>query len=259
MMGDSNIDIAEICTKHGINLKKALCKSVSDWCPECSTENQTRRDQEEMERRKTEHFEHMKSRLISVARLPDRFSDCSFDNYEPRAAGQQSALNQCQEFVQSVIAGNDNSLILSGAVGTGKTHLGCAIANAIIGRIIDRQCFDVGNVHYLTVPSLINEVRATWGNYGSSEDEILDRYGHSYLLILDEAGVQRGSDDEHRILFGVINRRYENQLPTVVITNLAVSSLGRAMGERVVDRLRENGKAVTFDWPSYRKQAHLAV
>lgn len=254
-MGDSNIDIADICTKHGINLKKALCKGASDWCPECSTENKTRRDQEEMERRKTEQFEHLKSRLISIARLPDRFTDCSFDNYEPRTPGQQSALKKCREFVKSVIAGNDNSLILSGAVGTGKTHLGCAIANAVIGRIIERQCFDVGDVHYLTVPDLISEVRATWGKHGASEDAIFDRYGYCCLLILDEAGVQRGSEDEQRILFGVINRRYENLLPTVVITNLAVSNLEHAMGERVIDRLRQNGKVVLFDWASYRKIA----
>lgn len=252
-MGDFEMNKEEVCSKHGIKLERATFPAGRDWCALCRKEDGERRDREDRENRDKERQEHLISRLYSVAKLPARFTECTFDNYDARTPAQKLALSRCQDYTAAVVAGSDGSLILSGGVGTGKTHLGCAIANAIMGRIIERKCFDFGDVHYVTVNSLINEVRATWGRHGSSEDEVLDKYGYCALLVLDEAGVQRGSEDEHRILFGVINRRYENQLPTVVVSNLAVSNLASAMGERVVDRLRENGTAVSFDWASHRK------
>jgi DNA replication protein DnaC len=43
--------------------------------------------------------------------------------------------------------------------------------------------------------------------------------------------------------------------PTVVISNLAKEALGEFIGERSIDRLRENGgRLVVFDWASYRRQ-----
>ena len=41
------------------------------------------------------------------------------------------------------------------------------------------------------------------------------------LLILDEVGVQFGSETEKMILFEIINGRYEQLKPTIVISNLA--------------------------------------
>ena len=75
------------------------------------------------------------------------------------------------------------------------------------------------------------------------------------LLILDEVGVQFGSETEKMILFEIINGRYEQLKPTIVISNLA-DALTDYLGERVVDRLREGGgRMLIFDWPSYRRQA----
>ena len=39
------------------------------------------------------------------------------------------------------------------------------------------------------------------------------------LLILDEVGVQFGSETEKMILFEIINGRYEQLKPTIVISN----------------------------------------
>ncbi|MFO1612062.1 hypothetical protein QOT38_29945, partial [Pseudomonas aeruginosa] len=56
-------------------------------------------------------------------------------------------------------------------------------------------------------------------------------------------------------LFSVIDGRYQNLMPTIVISNLKAEELPGALGERCVDRLRENGGiAVRFDWPSKRSE-----
>jgi len=73
--------------------------------------------------------------------------------------------------------------------------------------------------------------------------------------VLDEVGVskEQPSDFELTTLFAIINGRYEQMRPTVVISNLDAEQLPVAMGERCVDRLREgNLIVVPFDWESHR-------
>lgn len=88
------------------------------------------------------------------------------------------------------------------------------------------------------------------------------------LLILDEVGVQFGSDTERLLLFDILNERYERRRPTILMSNLALDDAeegGRVvpgiksyLGERVFDRLREDGgQSVVFDWPSHRKGATM--
>ena len=73
------------------------------------------------------------------------------------------------------------------------------------------------------------------------------------LLILDEVGVQFGSETEKLMLFDVLNERYEKRKPCVLLSNLAIDDVKAFLGERVFDRLREDGgEAVAFDWESYR-------
>ena len=54
-------------------------------------------------------------------------------------------------------------------------------------------------------------------------------------------------------MFDIIDGRYQEMKPTILISNLAIAGIKDLIGERVIDRLREDGgKLVSFDWPSYR-------
>jgi DNA replication protein DnaC len=54
-------------------------------------------------------------------------------------------------------------------------------------------------------------------------------------------------------LFDVINARYGAQRPTLVISNLDLAGLREDLGERVLDRLRENdGRMLVFKGKSWR-------
>jgi DNA replication protein DnaC len=72
------------------------------------------------------------------------------------------------------------------------------------------------------------------------------------LLIIDEVGVQYGTEGEQVIMFDIINRRYRDAMPTILITNLGKEGFKKYLGERSFDRLRENGIWVPFDWESHR-------
>jgi DNA replication protein DnaC len=72
------------------------------------------------------------------------------------------------------------------------------------------------------------------------------------LLVMDEVGVQYGTDAEKVLLFDVINRRYQDVMPTILLTNLDKAGLREYLGDRAFDRIRENGLLVPFVWESHR-------
>ena len=73
------------------------------------------------------------------------------------------------------------------------------------------------------------------------------------MLILDEVGVQFGSETEENLLFDIINTRYEDRKPTILISNLDGAGVKKYLGERAFDRIREDGgKLIPFTWSSYR-------
>lgn len=186
--------------------------------------------------------------IFGYSAIPLRFAHASFDNYEVSNGGQKLALDRCKEFCQSLIDDNKGqSLIFMGAPGTGKTHLACAIAHEFMTKTYKSALFT-------DVPKLIREVRSTWQKDAQfSEKQVLKNLVEVDLLIIDEVGVQYGTDSERNILFEVINGRYENMKPMILISNFAKDDLESFLGVRVFDRLREISKGVVFNWESYRK------
>jgi DNA replication protein DnaC len=73
------------------------------------------------------------------------------------------------------------------------------------------------------------------------------------LLIIDEIGVQFGSPFETNLMFDILNERYEKLRPTLLLSNLTAPEIKAFLGERIYDRLREDGgQFVPFDWQSHR-------
>lgn len=137
-------------------------------------------------------------------------------------------------------------LILCGRPGTGKTHLGCAIATSVARS--NRRAL------YTTVVELVRRVRSTWSDGArESEAEVLKEIENLHLLVLDEVGAHLGGNAELVQLGEIVDLRYRANRPTLVISNYPFNELGKYLGDRAVDRLRENGgKVVPFDWASHR-------
>jgi DNA replication protein DnaC len=109
-------------------------------------------------------------------------------------------------------------------------------------------------VMFATVMRAIRSVKDTWSKEAEkTETEAIAMLTAPDLLILDEVGVQFGSETEKLILFDVLNERYEKRLPTLLLSNLDLGGVRTYLGERVFDRLREDGgEVVIFDWQSHR-------
>ncbi|WAL81333.1 ATP-binding protein [Pandoraea sp. XJJ-1] len=238
------------CVEHG---EFKSTKTPGGWtdCPTC---NDIRMREAEAERQRVEAAERRQQiadKLLGRAAIPPRFADRSLESYVASTPGAKNALAVATAYANAFEAmlADGSSLIFCGGVGTGKTHLAIGIAR----RVIDREMVAV----FTSVLGAVRSVKETYRKGSDiSEEQAIDRLIEPDLLILDEVGVQFGSDTEKMIMFEIINGRYEAVKPTILISNLAVKELETFIGERAFDRLREGGgRVVVFDWPSHRKQA----
>lgn len=187
--------------------------------------------------------------MLGQARIPARFIGRTFDTFVADSEAKQRALTVAREFAENFDehyrAGS--SLVFLGKPGTGKSHLAAAILQAIM----PAHCG-----LYVTCMQVVRAVRNSWRKDSErSEAEVFAEFARVPLLVMDEVGVQYGTEGEQTVLFEVLDRRYREMTPTLLLTNQNMPGLKQFLGERVHDRLAETARAVVFDWESYRKQA----
>lgn len=240
-----------ICPTHGaytrrivdIALPAGVAERFATRCQACAEAEQEQR------KAKAEAAEHSRRTAEKIAKgmIPPRFRSCTFDNYEAKTEPQKDALAICRGFADS--ADGSASLILLGRPGNGKTHLACAITNAIL---------DAGHfAQFRTVLQAIRYVKDTYRRESlRSESEAMADLLKPDVLVLDEVGVQMGTEHEKMVFFEIINERYQHCVSTVLVSNLNADDLQKYLGERVMDRFREGGMIVPFTWESYRPRAN---
>lgn len=235
------------CATHGAFEAKCFIGDVWTRCPTCAAESEQReRAQAEAAQRKAKQLAWQNR--IGNSGIPDRFRDRTIDSFEARTDEQRFALAFARNYAERFddVLASGRSAMFVGKPGTGKTHLAAGIGLHVMGQ---------GRlVLFTTVMRAIRRVKDTWTRESrESESQAISAMVYPDLLILDEVGVQFGSDFERNMLFDVLNERYERRKPTLLLSNLPVEDVTAFLGERIVDRLREDGgKLIKFTWESHR-------
>lgn len=240
-----------MCEKHGEYeykyLKILKRVMVTTCCSVCITEKSILDKRSEEKAQAELYIKNEKLRRESArlnAGISKRNLYKTFDDYICTTEGQTKAKNDCIRYVDEFPT--DKSLIMVGGVGTGKTLL----ASAILDSLVDKY-----NCVIIKTIDIVRSLKATWSKESSStEEDVLYKYISADLLILDEVGSQFGSDTEKLFIFDIIDGRYQDMKPTILISNLDIDGVKDVIGERCVDRLREGGGSmIAFNWESSRK------
>jgi DNA replication protein DnaC len=244
------LDYGMVCEGEGSTNKQL----EEAYCPICKQEEEERikveQDKIALEKRLLECREIKKATLRRNMQIPPRFADASFDNFTAKTPTQKAALKACKTFAENfkAIGREKGGLLMMGTVGTGKTHLSVAIGLHLLSQDLE--------VKYTTIGRLIRKVRSTWSDKEATEEGVYDSMACYKLLIIDEIGVQNCTENEKNILFEVINARYEEQRPTILVSNLNPQDLTATVGQRIMDRISEGGgNRIVFDWDSHRQKA----
>lgn len=183
--------------------------------------------------------------LMKFSDINKRWRKRTLETFEERdntaKAMKKLALEYVSNWEKNKAEGK--GIYMHGAVGIGKTHLICGIAQELIERYQTR-------VMYFSVPSLLTKVDPF---LKSDESKKLMNYLKTCeLLILDDLDKTPLNDYTLRFLYLVVNHRYENDLPIIITSNRTIDEVVSDMqsermamaGEAVIDRIVEMCKLV---------------
>jgi len=184
------------------------------------------------------------ARLLREARL--RLPACPEDlDYSP-ARGLDRAL--MRSLVACGFVREHQNILISGATGTGKTYVACALGNAC--------CRQGLRARYFRVSALLSELTLAKGD--GSYPAFMARLAKTDLLILDDYGLAPLSVLEARDLLEVIDERVLSR-STVVASQLPLEHWHGAiadptLADAILDRLIHQAHKIHLKGESMRKK-----
>lgn len=144
---------------------------------------------------------------------------------------------------------SDNmGLVLWGDVGTGKTFFAACIANALVEQNV--------SVKMTNFSTILNDLFAE-----TDKNKYLDRLNDHGLLIIDDLGIERGTEYALEQVYNVIDTRYKSGKPLIVTTNLTLDELKAPVDiphKRIYDRVLGMCVPVMFNGVNFRKEEAAA-
>ena len=134
--------------------------------------------------------------------------------------------------------------LLWGGVGTGKSYFAGCIANALMEQEVA--------VRMTNFALILNDLTASF----EGRNEYIARLCRAPLLILDDFGMERGTEYGLEQVYNVIDSRYRSRKPLIVTTNLSLQDLQHPQDTahaRIYDRLLEMCAPIRFSGDNFRK------
>jgi DNA replication protein DnaC len=181
------------------------------------------------------------TRRISVAlpKLPERHKGFAVaDNTDPSWADLYSRASA--RLFEGIMLG------LVGVRGSGKTQLAVCLV---------RDCCRRGrSAHYSKAFDIFLRIRQSMRPDGDSEARAVSELVKPYLLVIDAFEVRGDTPFENRVMDHIIDKRYDAVKSTIIISNDTAAGLKQALGESVVDRMRQCGGIVEMGKKSFREK-----
>ncbi len=177
------------------------------------------------------------TRVTASDPLPPALQNHDFVSFSTGPHNKQ-AYQYAFKFVQGFNKLRDGKgLLFYGRSGSGKTHLACAVANALKTK---------HRVAFAYVPSLLDQLRA--------QEVDLHRLLSADLLVLDDLGSERPTDWSLEKLLIIVDGRLNEYRPTVFTTNYPLEELEKRLGMRLASRIIGTNLRILVQGNDYRLQ-----
>lgn len=188
------------------------------------------------------------AKLLKKSNINKRFLNKNFNNYNTFDDITTKAKLVAKEYAENIQAhlvfGTNLVIEGLGKVGTGKTHLACSIAHSTIEQGVPTK--------FINVVSMISELKDR-----TNIPQFIKSYANIDLLIIDDLGKEKNSEFVSRTLYQIINIRYEREIPTIITTEGAMSTMTahyKEKGNAIQSRIAENYILITLNGEDYRQK-----
>ena len=197
-----------------------------------------------LERETSERENRRLRRLLQLAKLRLDASLEDIDFRSPRGLDKSVILRLagCDWIRQHQVT------LISGATGTGKTYLACALAQA--------ACRHGLSARYYRLSRFLDELILAKAD--GSHPKFLNRLLRTQLLALDDFGMVPLNDAQRRELLEVLDDRYGRRA-TLVTSQLPIDHWHDVIGDptfgdAILDRLVHHAHRITLKGPSMRRK-----
>ena len=194
----------------------------------------------EYEKQLEENEQEEKQKKYESSGVPEKFWKESFETFLTNTDKDKAVYDTVKQFSEKPA---NRVLILCGENGNGKSHLASSVT---------RVC---GGEYILSSMLCVKYDSATGYKAEMTREQILLHYSKVKMLVIDECCKYFLDENlEKFLLMLIIIMRYENNLPTVLVTNANKQVFIQFLGKAVYDRFTEVCTTVEFDGASKRKE-----
>lgn len=176
--------------------------------------------------------------LMERSGISQEFRKKGFGNFDTKNISQlEDAKKKAVKYVRmfgEMEHGRQNSIMFSGQVGSGKTHLGTAISSSLMNQGIA--------VVYMAYRNAVTKIK----QHVTDEEEYsreVNLYSKARVLYIDDFLKGRLTETDVNIMYEIINYRYMNNLPIIISTEKSLDELlefDEAVGSRMIEMCRGN-------------------
>lgn len=173
---------------------------------------------------------------LKASGVSEEFRNMRFENFNYESSletmeAYATAKSYSKSFGEIRVA-RQNSIILMGQVGSGKTHLAMAISNTLLDNSV--------GVIYMPYRSIITKIKQSITDEENYQREI-NKYKEAQVLFIDDLFKGRITEADINVMFEIVDYRYFKKLPVVVTTEKTIDDL-LEIDEAIGSRLYEMSK-----------------
>ena len=200
------------------------------------------RTEHERQKKRAKQMEHEQE----VSRLRARcFTDKYMNNW---TFENDNGLNPKMKNIKAYVSNweinekENCGLLLWGGVGTGKSYMAGCIANALLEQEVPVQMTNFATI--------LNDLNS---HYADRNEYIQSLY-RNRLLIIDDLGMERGTDYGLEQVYNVIDARYRSNKPLIITTNLTLNEM---QNETNIARKRIYDRVLAMCMPMQIQRTHM--